>query len=74
MGRDDLLDTAKGLLVEALKISEKLLDGLPIPGAKGTIGAVLHFIAEAEVCTGLELCYFSIFIAVTENLCERRTL
>ena len=74
MGRDDLLDTAKGLLVEALKISEKLLDGLPIPGAKGTIGAVLHFIAEAEVCTGLELCYFSIFIAVTENLRERRTL
>ena len=39
-GRDDLLDTAKALLVEALTMVEKLLDGFPIPGAKGTIGAV----------------------------------
>ncbi len=74
MGRDDLLDTAKALLVEALKMADKLLDGFPIPGAKGTIGAVLYIIAEAEVCTGVKLCYFSIFIAVTENRRERRTL
>ena len=73
-GRDDLLDTAKALLVEALKMAEKLLDGFPIPAAKGTIGAVLHFIAEAEVCTGVELCYFSVFIAVTENHRERSAL
>jgi len=73
-GRDDRLDTAKALLVEALTVAEKLLDGFPIPGAKGTIGAVLHFIAEAEVCTGVKLCYFSILIAVTENRRERRTL
>ena len=73
-GRDELLDTAKALLVEALKMAEKLLDGVPIPAAKGAIGAVLHIIAEAEVCTGMALCYFSIFIAVTENLRERRTL
>ena len=53
-GRNDLLNTAKALLVEALTMAEKLLDGFPIPGAKGTIGAVLHFIAEAEVCTGGE--------------------
>src|SRR5258706_8621514 len=57
-GRDELLDTAKTLLVEALTITEKLLDGVPIPAAKGTIGAVLHFIAEAEVGTEMELCYF----------------
>ena len=73
-GRDDLLDTAKALLVEALTVAEELLDGFPIPGAKGTIGAVLHIIAEAEVCTGVNICYFSIFIAVTENRRERRTL
>src|SRR5258706_6708716 len=63
MGRHELLDTAKALLVEALKMAEKLLDGFPIPAAKGTIGAVLHFIAEAEVCTRMKLCYFSTFIA-----------
>jgi len=74
MGRDDLLHTAKALLVEALNMAEKLLDGFPIPGAKGTIGAVLHVIAEAEVCTGVKRCHFSILIAVTENLRERRTL
>ena len=55
-------------------MTEKLLDGLPIPAAKGTIGAVLYIITEAEVCTGVKLCYFSIFIAVTENYRERRTL
>ena len=73
-GRDDLLDTAKSLLIEALKMVEKLLEGFPIPAAKGTIGVVLHFIAEAEVCTGVKLYYSSIFIAVTENRHERRTL
>ena len=72
--RDDHLHTAKRFLVETLTITEKLLDGFPIPGAKGTIGAALHFITEAEVCTGVNLCYFSIFIAVTENRRERRTL
>ena len=66
-------NTAKALLVEALTMTEKLLDGFPIPAAKGTIGAVLHFIAEAEVCTGVKLRYFSIFIAVTEDRRERRT-
>ena len=71
MGRDDLLDTTKALPVGASKMAEKLLDGFPI---KGTIGAVLHIIAEAEVCTEVKLCYFSIFIAVIENCRERRTL
>ena len=56
-GRDDLLDTAKALLVEALEMAERLLSGFPIPGAKGTIGAVLHIIAEAEVCTEVKLYY-----------------
>ena len=74
MGRHELLDTAKALLVEALKMAEKLLDGFPIPAAKGTIGAVLHFIAEAEVCTRMKLCYFSTFISPTENRRERRPL
>ena len=73
-GRDDLLDTAKALLVGALKMAEKLLNGFPIPAAKGTIGAVLHIIAEVEVCNEVKLCYFSIFIAVTENCRECKTL
>ena len=73
-GRDDLLDTAKALLVGALTMTEKLLAGFPIPAAKGTIGAVLYIIAEAEVCTRMNLCYFIIFIAVPENRRERRTL
>ncbi len=72
--RDDLLDTAKALLVEALKMAETLLTGFPIPAAKGTIGAVLHIIAEAEVCAEVKLRYFSTLIAVTENRRERRTL
>ena len=69
-GRDDLLDTAKALLVEALEVAERLLSGFPIPAAKGTIGAVLHIIAEAEVCTKVKLCYFIIFIASqrTQNI------
>ena len=68
------LSTAKVSLVHALKVTEKLLDGLPIPAAKGTIGAVLYIITEAEVCTRAKLCYFSVFIAITENHRERRTL
>jgi hypothetical protein len=53
MGRKEQLGTAKAALVRALELTEKLLDGFPIPGAKGTIGAVLHIIGEAEVCTGM---------------------
>ena len=74
MGRDELLITAKASLVHALEMTHSLLGGFPIPGARGTIGAVLHIITEAEVCTGVKFCYFSIFIAVTENRRERRTL
>jgi hypothetical protein len=74
MRRNDHLSTTKAALVRALEMAEKLLDGFPIPAAKGTIGAVLHIIAEAEVCTGVKLCYFIIFIAVTENRRERRAL
>ena len=73
-GRDELPRTAKASLVQALTMTEKLLDGFQIPGVKGTIGTVLHIITEAEVCTGGKLCYFSIFIALTENRRERRTL
>ena len=68
------LSTAKASLVHALKMTETLLGGLPIPAAKGTIGAVLYIITEAEVCAGVNLCYFNIFIPVTENHRERRTL
>ena len=73
-GRGESLRTAKASLVQALTMTEKLLDGFPIPGAKGTIGTVLHIITEAEVCTGVKLYYFDIFIAITENCRERRTL
>ena len=74
MGRDELLITAKASLVHALKMTESLLGGFPIPAAKGVIGTVLHVITEAEVCTEVKLCYFNIFTAVTENRRERRTL
>lgn len=50
MARKEQLGTAKAALMRALEISEKLLDGFPIPGAKGTIGAVLQIINAAEVC------------------------
>ena len=73
-GRDELLITAKALLVQALKVTECLLDGFPIPAAKGTITAILHIITEAEVRTVVELCYFSIFISVAENRRKRRAL
>ena len=59
MGRDELLITAKASLVHALQMTHSLLDGFPIPAAKGTIGTVLYIIAEAEVRTGMKLCYFN---------------
>ena len=49
MPKEELLDTAKAALMRALEVTEKLLDGFPIPGVKGTIGAVLDIIKEAEV-------------------------
>ena len=55
-------------------MTHHLLDGFPIPAAKGIIGAVLYIITEAEVGTGANLCYFSIFIAITEICHERKTL
>ena len=55
MANQERLRTAKAALVRALEITEKLLDGFPIPGAKGTIAAVLQIINEAEVCTKAEL-------------------
>jgi hypothetical protein len=73
-GRDEHLSTAKATLVRALEMTEKLLDGFPIPGAKGTIGAVLHIINEAEVCTKAQPCYFIIFIGTIENSHKRKTL
>ena len=45
-------------------MAEKLLDGFPVPGAKGTIGAVLHIIAEAEVCTKV---YFAILLSLSPS-------
>ena len=54
-GRDELLITAKALLVQALKVTECLLDGFPIPATKGTITAILHIITEAEVRAVVEL-------------------
>ena len=68
------LSTAKASLVHALKVTQSLLDGFPIPAAKGTIGAVLYIITEAEVGTGVNLCYFSTLIAITEICHERKTL
>ena len=51
MAKKEQLGTARAALIRALEVTEKLLDGFPIPGAKGTIGAVLEIITEAEVRT-----------------------
>ena len=50
MAKQKRFHTAKAALVRALELTEKPLDGFPIPGAKGTIGAVLEIIKEAEIC------------------------
>ena len=50
MPKKNLLDTAKAALRRALEVTEKPLDGIPIPGAKGTIAALLQVIDEAQVC------------------------
>ena len=69
-GKSEQLSTTK-----ALEMTQKLLDGFPIPGAKGTIGAVLHIINEAEVCTGVQPCFFIILspsqrTATNAELCD----
>ena len=51
MEKKEHLRTAKAALIRALETTEKLLDGFPIPGAKGTIGAILQIINDAEACT-----------------------
>ena len=55
MAKKEHLRTAKAALIRALEMTETLLDGFPIPGAKGTIGAILQIINEAEVCTKMQL-------------------
>ena len=55
------LRTAKAGLIRALEITEKLLDGFPIPGAKGTIGAVLEIIKEAEVCAKIQPGFYRLY-------------
>lgn len=41
--------TAKAGVMLALELAEKALDGLPIPGVKGTIGGVLKILKDIEV-------------------------
>ena len=55
MAKEERLRTAKAALIRTLEITEKLLDGFPIPGVKGTIGAVLQIINDAEVRTEAQL-------------------
>ncbi|KAF5328763.1 hypothetical protein D9619_011562 [Psilocybe cf. subviscida] len=45
----NLWSRIKPSLVFGLKATEKALDGLPIPGAKGCIGVVLHFLETADL-------------------------
>ena len=73
MANQERLRTAKATLTRALELTEKLLDGFPIPGAKATIAAVLEIIKEAEVCTKIQL-PFIILIVTIENDRQRRTL
>ena len=55
MAKKEHLHTAKAALIRALEITESLLGGFPIPGAKGAIGAVLQIVNEAEVCAEIQL-------------------
>ena len=55
MAKKEHLLTAKATLIRALELTEKALDGFPIPGAKGAIGAVIEIIREVEVCTKIQL-------------------
>ena len=55
MAKKEHLHTAKVALIRALELTEKALDGFPIPGAKGAIGAVIEIIREVEVCTRIQL-------------------
>ena len=73
MPKKELLDTAKAALRRALEVTEKLLDGIPIPGAKGTIAALLQVIDEAQVCTEI-LHRFYHLIVIAENGHQRKTL
>ena len=61
MPKKELLDTAKAALRRALEVTEKLLDGIPIPGAKGTIAALLQVIDEAQVCTKILHRFYHIY-------------
>lgn len=42
--------TAKAVLKLALELTEKALDGLPIPGVKGSLSGLLQIIEYIEVC------------------------
>jgi len=47
--RGEAGQTAQEVLKTTLKLAEKLLDGIPIPGAKGAIGGLLEVIGGLEV-------------------------
>ena len=64
MPKQKRLRRAKAALIRALELTEKLLDGFPIPGAKGTIGTVLEIIKEAEVCAKVQRCFLSSLISL----------
>lgn len=49
-GRAKRWTTIKPSLVLGLKATEMALDGLPIPGAKGCVSLIIHFLETADVC------------------------
>ena len=55
MAKKEHLLTAWATFIRALELTEKALDGFPIPGAKGAIGAVIEIIREVQVCTKIQL-------------------
>ena len=42
--------TAKAGFVGALEVAEKALDGVPIPGVKGSIGGIVSILKSIDVC------------------------
>ena len=47
--RSEAGQTAREVLKTTLKLAEKALDGVPIPGAKAAVGSLLEVIGGLEV-------------------------
>ena len=68
------LDTVKAALKQALEMTETLLTGFPIPGAKGMIATVLDIIKEVEVCAKIQPCFYHLYHQCRERLSTQNSV